>query len=255
MWFEFITNTNCNWECSYCAFPTIEDRCMSDETINRHQYVFDIIKKYSETTDCVIVVEGGEIGLIKSNNLLESLFKKFNQKVIINTNGKFFEQDRTQLYPYIDKVFYHAAQDAKTLFKVVPPNVPLEIVYGIVDDDNDAMEKFVNFNKHINIAYTGQEYSQIDEQQYIESKDEIEKCKTLNPFASIDLAREVLCMCTARGCHVTIPLTEENFIKVLTEYNNFEDNDMCKTCYRTCKSTPEHTIRERKQKFKDIISR
>lgn len=253
MWFEFVTNTNCNWDCQYCAFSKVPDACMTEDSINRHQYVFDIIKRYREQHESVIVIEGGEIGLITSNDLLEILFKKIDQKVIINTNGEFFKQDRTQLYPYIDKFFYHIAPDAKTNFIIDKINVPIEVIYGIVDDDPAKLQEFVKFNNHIDITYIGIEASTFDSALYNETKEYQQSCKTLNPFASIDLAREVLCMCSARGCHVTIPLTEENFIKVLTEYNVFGNNDMCDTCYRTCKANPGDHIKQRKGIFKNVL--
>jgi len=83
MWFEIITNTECNWDCPYCSFDRVPNSSMSKETIDKHQYVYDLINSSTEAT---IVVEGGEIGLIKDNSILEHLFQKFNQKIIINTN-------------------------------------------------------------------------------------------------------------------------------------------------------------------------
>lgn len=231
MWFEIITNTQCNWNCVYCAFKRVPNVYMTQETINKHEYVYDYINKKKNST---IVIEGGEIGLIKDNYLLEELFTKFNNKIIINTNGTFFDIDRSSLYKYIDKVFYHVAPDAKTLFKIELLDVPMEVIYGLVDDDEVDREKFVLYNNHIKIDYL--EYEYISKKPAGDFSKYQSACALLNPFVSVDLAREVLCMCTARGCHVTIPLTEENFNKVLTEFNNFGYNDMCETCYRTCKN-------------------
>jgi len=252
VWFEFITNTDCNWNCEYCAFDKVADACMTYASINRHQYVFDYMKTVNEKT---IVLEGGEIGLIKDNYLVEHLLKKFDQQVIINTNGEFFKQGRVMLYPYIDKVFYHVAQDAKTKIHIEPLDVPFEVVYGIVSDDETDLEEFVKYNRHLPIGYAAIEKTVLDETLFLLHSQARHDCQTLNPFASIDLAREVLCMCTARGCHVTIPLTEENFIKVLTEYNNFGHNDMCDTCYRTCTVNTGNYIKERKEMVRNALGK
>lgn len=254
MWFEFITNTDCNWNCSYCSFPCVESKQMTIESIQRHSYVFDIIKKLEKVEKSTIVVEGGEIGLITDNNILLELFKQFDKKVIVNTNGEFFKQDRAVLYPYIEKYFFHAAPDSS--WKKVIPSIyaTAPVIYGIVDETQEALDDLIKRNPHIKFAYAEIEKSTFDERRYLDTAAERVDCRTLNPFASIDLAREVLCMCTARGCHVTIPLTEENFIKVLTQGDLFGYNKMCSTCYRTCKATPADVVRERKKKFKEILN-
>ncbi len=254
MWFEFITNTDCNWKCSYCAFDKVEDVRMTKESIDRHQYIYDFMKQVEDKT---IVVEGGEIGLIGDNDLLEYLFDKFDQKVIVNTNGKFFEQDRTQLYPYIDKVFYHVAPDTNTVFRVEPLDVPLEVIYGIVDRDEEDINRFIQHNKHLDFGYVGYETNYIDEEKEIpEIFHKRLMCSTMNPFVSIDLSREVLCMCTTRGCHITIPLTDINFKRVLTNYTNFkEHNDMCDTCYRNCKSNTFDGITNNKKVMRKVYEK
>lgn len=254
MWFEFITNTKCNWNCSYCAFDRVPSATMTKETINKHKYVFDIIRKLEQVEESTIVVEGGEIGLIKDNSILLELFKQFDNRAIVNTNGEFFKDDRAVLYPYIKKYFYHIAPDAKKKVLIGKVAMPAEIIYGVVDDNWQFIDEFVAFNKHLEIRYTGLEMADFSTKMFNETKQAREDCIQLNPFVSIDLAREVLCMCSARGCHVTIPLTEENFIKVLTEENVFGENDMCKTCYRTCKSNDSNYVRERKKKFKEVLN-
>ncbi len=254
MWFEFITNTDCNWNCSYCAFDKVEDVRMTRESIDRHQYIYDFMKQVEDKT---IVVEGGEIGLIGDNYLLEHLFDKFDQKVVVNTNGKFFGQDRTQLYPYIDKVFYHVAPDAKTMFTVQELNVPMEVVYGIVDNDDEALYDFITYNENLIFEYVGYETGSVDSD--LETNEIFHQrimCSTMNPFVSVDLAREVLCICTTRGCHVTIPLTEKNFKGVLTGFTNFkEHNDMCDTCYRTCKSNGFDGIMQNKKLMRKVYEK
>lgn len=255
MWFEFITNTDCNWNCSYCAFDKVQDVQMKQETLSKHKYIFDTMNKIRQKKELIVVVEGGEIGLIEDNKMLSNLFYKIGQPVIINTNGLFFETDRRSLYPYIKKVFYHVAPDAKTLFKVKKLDVPMDVIYGIVDDNDEAVYDFITYNNHINFKYVDYESGKIDpEKETPEIFHQRLMCSTMNPFVSIDLAREVLCQCTARGCHQTIPLTEENFIKVLTGFSNFKDhNDMCDTCYRTCKSNGFGDIIENKKAMKKLL--
>lgn len=252
MWFEFITNTECNWNCTYCAFDRVPNVTMTFESINRHQYIFDFMKKAEDKT---IVVEGGEIGLIKDNILLKELFAKFDQNVIINTNGTFFDDDRSSLYPFIDKIFYHVVPDAKTLFRVKRLNVPFEVVYGIVDDDYEALFDFITYNEHLDFGYVSYESGKIDTS--LETPELFHQrimCSTMNPFVSIDLAREVLCMCSARGCHVTVPLTKENFENMLTGFSNFkEHNDMCDTCYRMCKSSSFEDIMSNKKEMRKLL--
>lgn len=227
MWFEFITNTECNWNCSYCSFNRVRSATMTRESIDRHPYLFDYINQQEHST---IVIEGGEIGLITDNDLLEHLFSKFNQKIIVNTNGTFFDTDRSMLYNYIDKVFYHVAPTAKESIKIDELDVPMEVVYGIVDDDQDALDAFCDLNPMI--SYAELETSCFNMDKYNKTKEKITLCNTMNPFVSIDLSREVLCKCTTRGCHVTIPLIEENFFRVLRKWNVFKSDDICRTCYR-----------------------
>lgn len=254
MYFEFITNTDCSWDCEYCSFGKVQDIQMKKETIKKHSYIFDIMKKIREKIEIDVVVEGGEIGLIKDNSLLAELFYNMGQPVIINTNGLFFQMDRSVLYPYIKKVYYHVAPSAKILFKVNPLDVPLEVIYGVVDDDSVALEKFVDYNNHLPIKYAEYEFIKEepkDDEKYFTAR---LSCQTLNPFVSIDLSREVLCPCTSRGCHVTIPLTEENLIKVLKGYNNFDKaNEMCLTCYRLSTSFDNMEILKRKMQIGKLL--
>lgn len=254
MWFEFITNTNCNWDCPYCVCSRLEHKQMTIDSIRRHDYVFDIIKQAEGIEKGTIVALGGEIGLISDNDVLLELFTKFNKKIIVNTNGEFFNIDRSVLYPYIEKFFYHVAPAATPKIKIDKIDIPVEVIYGIVDDNTQALTEFVEYNNHLNISYNGLEFSKFNEKLYNKTQQARADCIRLNPFASIDLAREVLCMCSARGAHVTIPLTEENFIKVLTEENVFGENDMCQTCYRTCNATPCEVIIDRKNRFKKLLS-
>jgi len=253
MWIEFITNTNCNWNCSYCAFSKIKNAEMTIESINKHHYIFNIIKKLKSVEEITICIEGGEVGLISDNAVFLELFKKFEEKVIINTNGEFFKQNREVLYPYIEKFFFHAAPDS--MWKKVIPKIslPIPVVYGIVDETQEALDDIIERNPHITFEYTAIEKSVFDKTLYLATAKEREDCQTLNPFVSIDLAREVLCMCSAKGCHVTIPLTEENLIKVLTQTNIFGHNDMCSTCYRTCTATPAEVVIKRKERFKNVL--
>jgi len=250
MWFEFILTTECNWNCPYCTFDRVDNSYATKEKILEHQYIFDLMKKIDNVT---VVCEGGEIGLIQDNDLLEFLFRQINIPVIINTNGLFFESDRTILYPYIDKVFYHIAPDTKKMVKVEPLDVPFEVVYGIVDDDIEQMNKFVEYNSHLNIEYQEYEYISKLPMDTTKSLSQQIACKTLNPFVCIDLSREVLQPCSARGSHVTIPLTEKNLINVLTKYNNFEYNDMCDTCYRMSTNNNILDVMKRKKQLGGIL--
>jgi len=235
MWFDLILTTECNWNCGYCSIDRVENKYVTLETINKHLYVFDILNKINPKN---IVVLGGEIGLIKSNELLKNIFERFNQKVIINTNGLFFQTDRRMLYPYIQEVFYHTAPDAKSLIKINPlKNLPFKVTYGIVDDNDEDLQKFIEFNSHIMFEYVEKEYSDFNYELFQLNKENIKKCNILNPFTTIDLSREVLCMCASKGSHITIPLTRSNLINVLCGFFNFkEENDMCMNCYRLCKN-------------------
>jgi len=250
MWFEFILTTKCNWNCPYCTFDRICDYYFNIDILNKHEYIFDIM---NDIKNKIIIIEGGEIGFITSNDLLENLLKRFDNKVIVNTNGLFFNVDRSMLYKYIDKVFYHVAPDAKKLFKIEPLDVPFNVVYGIVDDNIENINRFIEYNSHINFGYVEIEYSKYDDYLYNTCFNEIKKCNTLNPFVSIDLSREVLCMCTSRGCHVTIPLTESNLKNVLSGYNNFGFNDMCYTCYRLSKCFDISNVIKQKIYMKDLL--
>jgi len=253
MIFEFITNTECNWNCEYCTFGRVPNHRMDLDVLDRHSYIFDIMDKIRYYMDIESICEGGEIGFM-SNSVLEALFKKINSNVIINTNGKFFESDRKCLYQYIDKVYFHIAPDADTLFKVQPPLVPLEVIYGLVHDDPVQAQKFIKYNRHINIGYNEYEFINILPKEKKAYDLHRKACWNTNPFTVIDLSREVLLPCAARGAHITIPLTEQNLIGVLTDYvPSVQVNDMCQSCYRMCMCTDWEDTVKRKAFLKKIL--
>jgi len=253
MWFEFITNTECNWNCEYCTFDRIPNHKMNISVLQKHQYIFDMMKIIRENMDVEVVCEGGEIGFM-DNPTLEALFKKIDQKVIINTNGMFFESNRESLYPYIDKVFYHIAQDAKTLFKVKTLDVPFDVVYGLVNDSAEESKEFIEYNSHIKIDYNEYEFINIPPKEQKNYELHRKACWNCNPFTVIDLAREVILPCTARGAHVSIPLTQKNLWGLLCSYTKSDQvNEMCQTCYRMCMTQDWKEVIQRKAKLKQIL--
>jgi len=256
MFFEFITSTECNWNCPYCTFDRIPNKILTYESIEKHQYIFDILKKIKEEAeDISVVCGGGEIGYVEDNNLLKKLFEKINHPIIINTNGLFFETDRSLLYQYIGEVYYHVVPDAKTLVKIEPLNLPFPVSYGIVNDDMEESKRFIEYNPIIDFS----DYEFISKPPKViwDYENSRKLCYVVNPYVCIDLAREVMLPCAARGSHITIPLTKENLIGVLTGYNNFKEmNDMCKICFRMCRNVEINTmefIMRRKMKLKNIL--
>ena len=226
---------------------------MDKEKIDRHSYVFDILAKCRGVYETEVIVEGGEIGLIESDYLLRYLFEKIGQKVIVNTNGTFFDTDRSMLYPYIDKVYWHVAEDACTLKKVDIPSSELPVVPGIVSDDADELKAFIKFNEHIKFGYVNYEYiSRPPKRQDVKKRRTA--CYTLNPFICINLANETIQPCSSRGALAAIQLNEANLINVLTGYNSFDnENIMCHSCYRLCYNHDINYLLERKRKLKAIL--
>lgn len=245
---EIITNTDCNWDCYYCDWKNVPDKQMEFEAINRHYYLFDMFEKLRKVFDLEFIVEGGEIGLIEDNAMLSCLFMEIiGQPVIINTNGKFFETDRSDLYLYIKEVYYHVAPDASKPIHIEPLKLPFPVNYGIVDQNPWNIQEFMVHNSHIDFGYVGEEFKELPVAIKEEAKRKQEECFLFHQYISIDLAREVICCCTTRGATTTIPLSEENLKKVLSAGHNFEEkNAMCKDCYRMCKDINTLDIIQRK---------
>lgn len=253
MIFEFITTTDCNWNCAYCSFPNVPNHTMTKDIIDRHSYIFDIMDLIRPIFNVEVICYGGEIGLVESSYLLRYLFQKINQPVIINTNGTFFDTDRSMLDPYIDKVYWHVCEDPSTNEKVPALETALPVIPGIVGDDADAIKSFIKCNQHLKFSYV--EYEFIKSPPKSKDLDKRRSaCWTLNPFISIDLAREQLLPCGTRGATAGIELNEKNLINVLTGFGNFpNENIMCNTCYRMCTNHNLIELMEQKRKLRDIL--
>lgn len=287
MWIEFITNTECNWNCRYCNFDKVENTTFDYEKIDKHLYIFDMLDKLAPTIDLTYLVQGGEIGLVEDNALLEYFFAKFNKKVIVDTNGTFMEMDRSPLYPYIDSIFYHVVDHAANLIKVKEYSAPVPIIHGLTDDNAEEILKFIDYNDHIFFQYVDFEadpgkkgYCDITMEHFYDTladnmRPNMEArlehalrykagrrsfyhrqstCRITDQVVTIDLAREVLCSCTTKGCTNTIPLTEENLKSVLTSFGNFDDEfEACRHCYRSCFSASLDELLGEKKNIRKLI--
>ena len=253
---NIILTTKCNWDCDYCNCTKYGEYIVTKDSIDRHvHYIKDIL-------DCEYVLSGGEIGLVPQD-ILAYLLKKMDRPVVINTNGLFMEKGyhlNPEIRRYIDKIYYHVVAHPEK--KKVPFHFDdnINILYGITGSNINGLVDFIKENEGLNISYIGMDNKfdnsimdymklYISVKDYPNVKDALpllesyclkqnkihlyrKKCSMTN-FA-IDLSKEVICKCGFRNKHIDIELSEENLIKVTTEFNVFPDTDNCDKCSRVC---------------------
>ncbi len=242
--FNFIITEKCNWSCSYCFFPEIENQKQPKlEKIKKH---LAYIKNYS--IDGYMDVQGGEIGLVPVD-ILEYFFTTMGQKMYVSTNGVFLNNNfhkNEKIRPFVEMVQWHIGiVDLKPKAYLVQDIIDngIFISKGIVHHDIDQMIDFIDYNKYIMFHYIDFEYPihirklNHDREKYRElynkilpienltkdAKDRIFKrinewdqwrdiCRKYNDSIMIDLVNEKICLCQ-RNLHINVDLNEENLNK------------------------------------------
>lgn len=268
---SLILTTFCDWSCSYCNATEHGTDWITKEKVDAHIPYLKSMLAGSE-----IILSGGEIGYVDKDVLIY-LLEQLDRRVVINTNGIFMEaglHKEPSIRKYIKKILYHVVAEPRNIKMDVYEDVELDVSYGLVGNDADAMKDFIEANEHITFDYVSiaTPFQDVDV-DYVKlmlrvkdlpnvSQGAIEllevhtlkhnhvnryrkSCRATN-FA-IDLASEEICLCAFRNKHINIELSKDNMISVLTGENKFEGDDNCHLCHRVCLDTNIQTI------TKDII--
>ncbi len=261
------------------------DFVVTIESIYKHMpYINQIIEAVKIDN---IIVQGGEIGLIDKEILL-CFLKSINSKVIIDTNGEFVDRLLDiEFEQYIDRVFIHiTSAHANKKWRDNP-----KYVFGCVGNSVFEIEQIVKNNKDIIFKYIDLELSLIDDGRdfdiyknydelisalhsydnishevfkYLHNKKinnrkiilQQEICQQTNPRISINLAEEKINLCTTRNNHIGIDLSKENFVNLITEFNNFKlNNHNCNGCVRSCANKNIQSILIEKNNNRKCIKR
>ena len=112
-----VLGEKCNWNCGYCDRPKIKSPKGAD--MNLLYQFYPRVIEWSE--DCNVHISGGETGMIDPD-VLDFIFS-FDKKLIIETNGLFFDHYFYKYYNKIQKVTYHCV-----------PELDKDIKWNIADD-------------------------------------------------------------------------------------------------------------------------
>ncbi len=263
MYYEFVVNTLCNWDCWFCTFPKYKrDVTVTHQQLDSFDWMFDIINKIFQKENDVILLQGGEIGLVNDLSILEHLFKKFNHKVVIDTNGKFLERNYHNIFKdYIKEVYYHVVPDPKYVTKIIKYQSDVPIQYGVVGEPKD-LYTFVKDNSEVYFDYVDIEtqdnkFSYADHVEEIRSLfsldnvnhkrineildrvnynlEQVRKlCAKKNSSMVINLPEERLSLCMTKANHFGIKLTKDNLIQILLSNPIKQESEFCNICVRSC---------------------
>jgi len=254
-----VLTTDCNWNCSYCNVAKFGKYMTSREKIDRHlPYIMELIGDYN------FVLAGGEIGLVDPD-IISNLMVSIGKPVTINTNGLFMEMgyhNIPEIRNNIDKIYYHVNDRPNTAPIYIDKD--LDILYGIVSDNIETIISFISANKNLDISYIGldsafddthmdyfkllllaREFFNVTDDAVRQLEHYCLKYNHLGKYRryckatsfTIDLAKEVICLCAFRNKHIDIPLTRDNLKKVISQTNVFQGDDSCDTCTRVCLDT------------------
>lgn len=265
--FCFILTERCNWNCSYCEFPTIENpNDTTIEILSKHlPYIKEIFMKI-EPHIVFSDISGGEIGLLPIETI-RYFFEIMDFPMVISTNGKFMENNYHQdpiLKPYIKAIWHHVHPEPKG-FRMEKDYEDSEIYInkGIVHNNINEMVDFIKVNNHIDFGYIELEYDineprQMNSEIYIELHERIkdlpnitkeaklhllertteapnkrEYCTKFNTTVVLDLVNEKILLCH-RSQMNSIQLTKENLITRIAEHpkNIFSTPNKCESCTR-----------------------
>lgn len=133
----------CNWSCNYCCVETHTKKIISDH---------DIINKFLELKlkDTTLTISGGEPSYA-SDYIFDAIIdysKKYNLKLILNTNGRMFEKKQKYI-KYFNKINYHCSEDLEQLKikKYDHPNI--EYLLIVTDKNYKKLQAFLNTNPGI----------------------------------------------------------------------------------------------------------
>lgn len=265
---HFLLNEDCNWSCPYCIYSKIKNpKRSSIRKIDKH---IPYIRKFIEENNIDEIYIGyAEVGLL-DKYLLKYFLKKLDKKVIISTNGKFFDNKYHKddlIRKYIKEIYWHVIDIPRDIY-INDYQSDIKIKRGIVGENVIDIVSFLKSNDHIIFDYIDFDMSlecnkDFPSLQFLYNnvkylKNVTEKCKenifngikwesklkhsqgvcySLNSNCYIDLANEKLKRCLGRS-HDSISLTYDNLKKKNTTMNRFlfkEGKAFCNTCIRLCR--------------------
>ena len=288
-----ICNWNCsycNYTSSVCdSSKTIENINKLKDNLSNIKSVLDILQYY---TNIHLLAQGGEIGLVSKEVLSAFFGVMYPYTFTISTNGEFLKREYHIKYGgLIRDVHFHIAEDVKDNYDKelwYPKDIDTnnKIIPGVVSTifDISTIEKFINNNpklKYLDFEYplgkpiTEEEYNKIIscrvflKENYNYLYDNCERnimpfselvknqqgCSKCNRIITFDLVNERICLCSVKNRHISIKLTRENLVKLLTEINVYDlSNTNCSSCVRTCFSFDSKYIQDT-MKLKNTLKR
>lgn len=144
--YELVLTYKCNWNCSYCAVDTHNQKELSlDEVKQKIQKI---------ENDSNVTLSGGELGTMRKENLLEiiELLEAKNCNLAINTNGLFLRVHRDLMHRF-EYILYHCSEDLKEIALLPDEFDSSYTQYMIVVDDLNFpnLESFLQ--KYPNIKF------------------------------------------------------------------------------------------------------
>jgi hypothetical protein len=218
-----------------------------------------------------MLAQGGEIGLL-SYDKLNQFFTTLNQQnITISTNGEFIKHNyHTKFSSYIGQVHYHITPDlnidstTQSTIDVIPGAVITHYSTEAIDTITQQYQlKYLDFELPLDEELTEEKYNTIiASRQYIKQQyptlydncpnnilpyQELlkyqEGCAKSGRIITVDFTHNCLCLCSVKNRHITLPLTKENLVKLLTNFSVYDIvNNNCSKCVRNCFSFDKHEI-------------
>ncbi|MCK5611918.1 hypothetical protein KAR91_59155 [Candidatus Pacearchaeota archaeon] len=248
---SFILTEKCTWTCNYCRFSSLENQSSTTiEIIDKHlPYIKDVGERIPYAG---FHIQGAEPGSLDRETLVYFL-KELNQKVLLSTNGLFFEKGYhldSEIMKHVRLIYWHLCEtpgDFKMEKDYDYHYYEAHVVKGIVHHNIDDMIAFVKRNAHMDIGFieyacditkkrtiTKNEHEQLYEaikdipNVTDEGRERIElrineaenlryMCQNYHSPVSINLVRETICLCQ-RSMDTNIELTRENLIKRIQQF-------------------------------------
>jgi organic radical activating enzyme len=251
-----VLGGHCNWDCGYCDRPKIEKpRKVNLKLL--HQFYPRIIEW---AKDCNVHISGGETGMV-DRDALDFVFS-FDKKLIIETNGLFFNTYFDKYNNKIQKVVYHCVpeldkyiewhkNDAKIEYLIVIHHKNIHLLRDFVKkyDKKFVFQYFYPkfLGDHEEYALTREDYFTlikdfpdfIDKREIIkrislpDNIDELRKeCSKRFDFVGFDFVNGRIKFCKQSHSFTNyVELNEENFdLLVRDKLENKEMDGICKTC-------------------------
>ena len=274
LYMEFQVIDRCNWDCSYCNYASRYQLTREIEfdnlTLQNITMVSNLINTISQHFRIHMLAQGGEIGLLPQHKL-EQFFNTLNQRnITISTNGEFIKHNYHNIFAhYIGQVHYHITPDVNEVNDVLTGNViPGAVITAYTPKVIEQLIalyplQYLDFELPLTEELTEQQYNAIiacrkyiiehhptlydncpnNILPYQELVKYQEGCAKSGRIVTIDFTNNCLCLCSVKNRHITLPLTKENLVKLLTNFAVYDTvNSNCAKCVRNCFSFDKKEI-------------